>query len=492
MTVRESKYPSGSLWSLRRVRQDPIAFLGWLAGMHGDLAPFSIAGQRAFLLNHPDHVHDVLVSNDRKFGRPYAFERATGLLGLGLLTAEGDLHRRRRRLIQPAFTRPAQRYGTIVAECAAALHERWSDRDVVDMAREMADLTLNIIGRALFSADLSPMAHDIRRAVAAASASLDPLVSLFAPARRFRRDWDRLRAAIDSLIAQRLASPDQHDDLLSTLCGAAEADGDAGGEQTRDDVLTLVLAGHDTIAHTLVWTWLQLARHPAVERRLREEVKTELGGRAPGADDLPALTYTAQVLAESLRLHPPAWVMARRALEDHAVDGTVIPAGSLVLASQYLLHRDARFFPDPLVFDPDRWAIGRQTARPKLAYFPFGAGPRSCIGETFASMEGALILASIAQHWQCRTRPGDDVELDARFTLRPTGPVPMIVHSPAGRDACRTDRAAREADGSQARGILPTANTRGREPGGEPCQSRTERRAAGAGAQETGAGIRRR
>ena len=418
-----SAYPPKSIWSIRRSPQDPIAFLQGVAA-EGDLVPFSLGGHRAFLLNHPDYVEDVLVLNHSKFSKPPALQRSRTLLGTGLLTAEGALHRRRRRLAQPAFSPDRmEAYAATIARSASRAHEQWQDGQIVDMAAEMHALTLAVIGQILFGADLAPEAAEVRRALTAASASIDPLFSLLAPARRLRPARDTLRALLDRLIAQRLASADDGDDVLTLLRRADGSGGQAVSDELRDDLLTLFVAGHDTIANGLTWTWQMLARHPVAEARLRDELGRTLDGQPPTFKHLKDLTYTGFVLAESLRLYPPSWVLTRRALADHDIGGTTIPAGAIIVVSQYLLHRDQRFFSDPLTFDPCRWDTARQQTRPRLAYFPFGAGPRSCIGQGLATMEGILLLAAVARWWQCSAVT--PIGCDPRATLRPKAPVLM-------------------------------------------------------------------
>lgn len=421
-----SAYPPKSIWSIRRAPQDPIAFLQGVAA-EGDLVPFSLGGHRAFLLNHPDYVEDVLVLNHSKFIKPPALQRSSALLGTGLLTAEGELHRRRRRLAQPAFSPDRMNaHAATIARCAGRVHERWRDGQMVDMAAEMHALTLAVIGQILFGADLAPHADEVRRALTVASASIDPLFSLLAPARRLRPARDSLRALLDRLIAERLASADDGDDVLTLLQRAEGSRGQAVTDELRDDLLTLFVAGHDTIANGLTWTWQLLARHPAAEARLREELHSTLDGEPPTVKHLRDLTYAGFVLAESLRLYPPSWVLTRCAVVDHDVGGTTIPAGAIVVVSQYLLHRDPRFFSDPLTFDPCRWDTARQQTRPRLAYFPFGAGPRSCIGQGLATMEGILVLAAVAARWQASAVTA--IDCDPRATLRPKAPVLMRLH----------------------------------------------------------------
>ena len=417
---------SRSVWALRRVRHDPIGFLQNLAA-RGDIVPFSLGRQDAFLLNHPAFVERVLVADHEAFAKGRAFERARRLLGNGLLTAEGSLHRRRRRVMTPAFHRAQlDRHGDMMVTRAAPLRDEWRSTDTVDVAHDMQRLTLAIVGRALFGVEIDDArAADIRAALTAAIASLDPLVSLLAPIRRMHPARETLQSVVEYVIEERLRSSAEHDDLLSLLLDAHDVEQHASFEQLRDDVLTMLLAGHDTIANALTWTWMLLSRNPQVEARLHAELDEVVGDRLPSTEDLGRLTYTRGVFAESLRLFPPAWVMARRAVGDYQIEDTTIPAGALVVMSQFLLHRDARFFPDPLVFDPGRWQSDSNASRPKLSYFPFGAGPRSCIGEGFAWMESTLLLATLAQTWRLRPASADSVGIEARITLCPKGRVLM-------------------------------------------------------------------
>lgn len=333
---------SRSVWALRRIAQDPIAFLHTLADQ-GDIVPFSIGRRQAFLLNHPAHIEEVLVSHHEKFVKGPAFERARRLLGNGLLTAEGPGHRRRRHLMQPALHRAQmERYGETMVACATRLRDTWQQGQPIDVAREMGSLTLAITGRTLFGVDAEPYASEVRRAVAMATASADPLVSLLAPLRRVDRARKSLEAVIDRMIEQcRRSGPggNEGDDLLSLLLQAE--DGDTPSRQLRDDALTILLAGHDTIANALTWAWTLLAEHPGVADRLARELTSVIGARPPATDDLARLTYTRNVLAESFRLFPPAWVIARLAVQPHRIGTTLIPAGSLVIVSQYLTHRDS-------------------------------------------------------------------------------------------------------------------------------------------------------
>ena len=417
-------YPSGSLWTLRHREDDPLAFLQTLADNRDDLVPFQLGTRQAFLLNHPTAIEDVLVIHHERFVKGRGFDRAKRLLGDGLLTASGPLHAERRRVVQPAFHRQRiEAYAPLVVAHAARWRDRWQQGMTLDIAHEMRRLTLAIVGETLFGTELESVAADVDTAVASAIPAMDGLVSLVASRRRVQAARRRLDSIVDDVVERRRRSGGVRDDLLSLLLEARRIDDEASARQCRDDAVTFMLAGHDTIAHALTWTWTLLAANPEVEARLHAEVAAVLGTRRACAQDVPRLEYTRGVLAEALRLFPPAWVIVRRAIESHQCGDTHIPSGSLVVASPFVTHRDARFFPDPLTFSPGRWLSPEQ--RPRLAYFPFGAGPRSCIGEGFAWMEGILVLATLAGRWQLRPE-GRAVEPSPRITLRPRGPVPMV------------------------------------------------------------------
>ena len=414
-----------SVWDLRRLRRAPLAYLQKLAA-GGDVVAFSIGGQRAFLLNHPQLIEDVLLVHNHKFVKSPALQRARRLLGTGLLTAENPLHGVRRRLIQPVFHRHRMdRYGDVMVAHAARIRDRWRDGRAVDIGEEMSGLTLGIVGATLFGADLAACAPELRRIVANASASFDPLVTLVAPRHHVRLERERLEAIVRGLVDRHVDGDGSRDNLLGLLLQARGTDEESSLAQLYDDAMTLLLAGYDTIANALTWTWTLLAAHPVVDEALQREVASLTENRLPTTADLPHLPYTRSVLAESLRLIPPAWIIARRALEAHRIGSTEVPPGSLVVMSPYLVHRDPRFFSEPLAFDPGRWVDNQRSNRPKLAYLPFGAGPRSCIGEGFAWMEGVLVLATLAQRWRLRLRNGPG-EIEPRITLRPRAGVLMV------------------------------------------------------------------
>jgi cytochrome P450 len=304
----------------------------------------------------------------------------------------------------------------------------------MDVSVEMAQLTLAVVAKTLFSADVESEASEIGQAMTATIEMFRMLVMPFSEylvklplpsVRRFQKAKALLNSTIYGLIRERRESGQDSGDLLSMLLFAQDeepdADKAAGGMtdlQARDEALTLFLAGHETTANALTWTWYLLSQHPEIERRLHQEIDAVLGRRAPELGDVPQLRYAEMVIAEALRLYPPAWAVGRMAKGAFALGGVEIPAGSICIMSPYLMHHDARWFPDPEKFDPERWTSEARDARPKFAYFPFGGGARLCIGERFAWMEGVILLAALAQKWRLRLDPGQKVEPLPLITLR--------------------------------------------------------------------------
>jgi cytochrome P450 len=412
-------------------RRNALSYLQAASREYGDVVYFRFGPQDVFFLNHPDYVKDVLVTHHQSFMKGRALQRAKRLLGEGLLTSEGEFHRRQRRLAQPAFHRARiASYGEVMTAYATRASARWHDGETLDISQEMMRLTLAIVGKTLFDADVEAEADEIGAALTAVMELFDFLLLPFSElleklplphVRRFRRAKGRLDETIYRIIEERRRSGGDRGDLLSMLLSARDEEGD--GEQmtdlqVRDEVMTLFLAGHETTANALTWTWYLLSENPETEAKLREELKTVLDGRVPTVEDVPRLSYTEMVLAESMRLYPPAWAIGRLALKDHELGEFTIPAKSLVLLSPYVTHRDARFFEEPERFDPERWTPVEREARPQFAYFPFGGGPRRCIGESFAWMEGVLLIATLAGRWRMRLVPNQKVEPLAVITLR--------------------------------------------------------------------------
>jgi cytochrome P450 len=411
---------------------------------YGDLARIDVVRTSLFLATHPDLVKDVLVTNNRLFGRGRGHLRMKLLLGDGLLTTDGDAHKRQRRLVQPAFHRQrVESYGDTMAQRAEELADRWRDGSTVDVLGEMMGLTLVIVANTLFGATVDDEVEEIGSALTAVfemfGFALMPFSELFdrvpiPTTIRLRRARARLDATIYRIIADRRRSGRDHGDLLSMLLLAQDTgdEGDGGSMtdvQLRDEATTLFVAGHETTSNALTWTWYSLSQNPDAEARMHAELDRVLGGRRPGAADLPSLPYTRAVLAESMRLYPPVWGMGRRALTAHTLGGYDIPRGSLVVVSPFITQRDARFFPEPERFRPERWLDEHAAERPRFSYFPFGGGARQCIGEQFAWMEGVLLLATLGQRWRLRLVPGHRVKLNPLITLRPKHGMRMTLHS---------------------------------------------------------------
>lgn len=420
--------------ALNAFRRNPIAFLERVHRQHGDVARWRFGPRRLYLLAHPEMVRDVLVTRHRNFIKSKALQRARVVLGEGLLTSEGEHHLRQRRMAQPAFHRERiAALGEQMVAFATQTAEAWRGGVEMDLPREMNRLTLAIAGKTLFGADVQAEADEIGRALTHALEAFKRLTNPLGPlldrlplptTLRVRRASERLDATIYRMIARRRASGEDRGDLLSMLLAARDDEGDGGAmsdRQLRDEALTLFLAGHETTANALSWTWHLLALHPDAEAALHAEVDAVLAGRAPRVDDLPRLPFTRAVLAESMRLRPPAWTMGREPLEAFEAGGYRIRAGSVVLLSPWLVHHDPRWWADPERFDPARWSAEREAEQPRFAYFPFGGGPRKCIGEGFAWTESILVLATLAQRWTLRHAPGATVGMQPLITLRPTG-----------------------------------------------------------------------
>jgi cytochrome P450 len=437
---------------LARFAGDRLGFLEEIARTHGDVSWFGDLGVSLALLSHPDHVRDVLVTQARHFHKGIGLQRSRLLLGEGLLTSEAPFHLRQRRLMQPAFHRErVAAYGDVMSRYAERHVLRWRDGMTMDVASEMAALTLAVAGKTLFDADVEgdtqAVGEALEQAIDAFGLVLLPFGELLArlpipPANRFRDARARLDALVYRLIGERraelAAGGRDRGDLLTMLIVAQDAEGEGEGtgessgaatsmtdEQVRDEALTILLAGHETTANALTWSWWFIARHPEVEQALHAEADAVLSTgdgrpRAATVDDLARLPYARMVVAESMRLRPPAYILGRRALVPYAVPGTswVVPAGTTVFMSQHIVHRDPRWWPDAERFDPRRWEGDAAQQRPRMAYFPFGAGTRVCIAEQFAWMELVLVLSSVARRWRLRLVPGHPVEPHPVITLR--------------------------------------------------------------------------
>lgn len=423
---------------------DPIGFLTKKARRDGDIVPFTLLSQPVVFLNNPDYFKQVLVVDHRNFVKARGMERAKGLLGEGLLTSEGDYHHRQRRLIQPAFHRQRlAEYGTVMIEYSLRMRERWQDKDTIDIGQEMMRLTLEIVAKTLLGADIKSDVDDIGKALEVSikhffqarppfTSVLERCFPAFFPSStdKFKTARKRLDEIIYRIISEHRATGEDRGDLLSMLMLAEDEEGDGGGMtdvQLRDEAITIILAGHETTTIALLWTWYLLSQYPDVEARLHDELWTVLKDRPPTVEDLPQLVYTEMIVAEVFRLYPSVWLLGRGALQAYTLENVILPKNGIMLMSPYIIQRDPRYYSDPDTFDPQRWAPNVRTTRPKYPLFTFAAGPRQCIGEGFAWMEGVLIIATLAQRWRMRLVSGNPVKLKPILTLRPKHPIRLAL-----------------------------------------------------------------
>ncbi len=426
--------------SLLALRRSPLEFLIELARDYGEISSIRLLNRPAILINDPVLIEEVLVTRQAKFTKGQVLRRARIILGDGLLTSEGPEHRRQRRLVQPAFHRQRlENYARVMSASALRARAQWPLGETKNMAAEMAALTLDIVARTLFTADVEAETRVIGAALTDLLGGVNRLVLPGAKwwlrlplpgARRLVRARTVLDETIYRLIRQRRAQGVDAGDLLSTLVFSEDAE--RPGEhlddtEIRDQALTLFLAGHETTANAMTWIWMLLAQNPGVRRSLDEEVTRVLAGNPPQFSDYPRLLYTQQVVREALRLYPPAWCIGRLAKEEIPLAGYSIPPGAIVLSSQWVMHRNPRFFPEPEKFLPERWTESFIQGLPKFAYFPFGGGARTCIGEGFAWMELVILLSTLTQTWSPELADPGPVQPHPQITLRPRGGVRMTV-----------------------------------------------------------------
>jgi cytochrome P450 len=430
--------------SVMRRFSGPLEFFRELKETWGDAARFTLFNEKFVLFSHPDLVQEVLVTKQNSFRKGKALEGARVFLGNSLLVSEGEEHTRQRRLIQPAFHRGRiAGYATIMAEKARLWTDAQKAGAEIDLAVEMNHLTLAVVAATLFGSDVDSEAGDIAKSLTVIISNFNRMLlplwrywrNLPTPHNlRLRRAHHTLNDTIYRLIAQRRADGRDHGDLLSMLLAAEDAE-DAKKRLTdveiRDQAMTLFIAGHETTANALAWTWHLVGQHEDVRTKVKAEIDAVLGpDRLPGLEDVAKLPYTTAVLSESMRIYPPVWVVGRRALEDVTIGDYEVPARTIVITSQYLIHRDERFWPDPLEFRPERWLDdAAQAARPKFAYFPFGGGGRVCIGEAFAWTEGVILLAVMARRWRFEAVAGHPIDINPTVTLRPKFGLKMMVRT---------------------------------------------------------------
>jgi cytochrome P450 len=424
--------PAPAVSSLRELIRDPLNFFQTLTTQYGDIVCYRPAPDTAYLINHPDYIRHVLLDNNRNYSKAtYSNMIFNKVIGEGLLTSEGEVWRKQRRMMQPAFhhTRLEQ-LDRMITDATGAMLEQWQhaydEGRPVDLPREMAALTLTVTTRALFGVDLGDEVREVGEIVNRAASLLEKPSNP-----KLIQSVSELSALVDRIIQQRKKDFEDAGDLLSSMIMARDEHTGAamGDEQLRSQILTLMLAGYETTASALTWTWYLLAKHPWAVERVRSEARRTLGGRAPCYGDLEQLPYTRMVLNESLRLFPPAWTLGRRALGEDRIGGYYIAPNTVLAICVYSVHRHPAFWDEPERFDPERFSQEHLAGRHKFSYIPFGAGPRQCIGNNFGLMEAALIIACIAQRFELHAIPGVEADPQALFVLRPGRDLMLSLHA---------------------------------------------------------------
>ena len=440
------EYPPGPTYILpyrlvRKFLHDPLKLLTDISHTYGDIAHFKFGSQNVYLLNNPDYIEDVLVTNYKKFIKSRGLQVSKRLLGNGLVTSEGEYHDLQRHLIQPTFyPKRIKSYSDMMIKQANDMCNSWHDGAILDIHKEMTKLTLAIICKTVLGYDIDPEHDEVGDALLTCMKYFNRLLMPFGeliekiPLLPINKGFKKAKKDLDSIVYRMIKEhrkildkgddKESHDDLLLTLLQAQDEEAGIGrmtDEQLRDEVMTIFLAGHETTANALTWTYYLLSENPLIETRLQEELYSIFGNsRTPiTVDDVPKLQYTEKLLTESMRLFPPAWALGRQAIDDYKVGGYSVPKGSIILMSQYVMHRDPRYFPEPDRFYPDRWTEEFRKQLPRFSYFPFGGGIRGCIGEPFAWLEGILLIATICRQWRLKHVPSHKVELKPLITLRP-------------------------------------------------------------------------
>jgi cytochrome P450 len=444
--IKRPPGPKGNLitGNLARAQAGNFDFMFESRDQYGDILYYRIALWYVYRLGHPDFAQRLLQDNHRNYNKQSIdYNILRRVSGNGLISSEGAFWLRQRRLMQPLFHRKRiHALGSVMTEAAERMLGRWGTEikagEPLDVAEAMTGLTMDIVSRALFSLDIGETAVSFSRAFSNVNeylGSLDPLFVIApwlptAGMNKYRAGMAELNRIIYGLIAERRANPlHGNDDMLTLLIEAQDEETGERmtDEQIRDETITLLIAGHETTANALAWTWYLLAQHPEQREELERELEAVLAGRVPTMADIPQLVYTEKVIKESMRLYPPAWFISRTAIDWDELAGYPIPPKSFLSISTYLIHHHPDFWPEPFQFDPERFDAEQEKARPRYAYIPFGGGPRMCIGNHFAMTEAILLLATIAQHYRLDLAPGQVAIPEPLITLRPKGGLPMLV-----------------------------------------------------------------
>jgi cytochrome P450 len=425
----------------RQFMRDPIKTLTDIANTYGNICHFKFGRQHIYLLNNPEYIEGILIRDHKNFIKSRGLQVSKRLLGEGLVTSEGEYHDRQRRLIQPTFhPNRIKGYGDIMTSHAVRMQERWKDGSTLDIHKEMMHVTSEIISKAVLGSDIKAEEDEVGVALQTCMEYFNRLQMPFGeliekiPILHINKGYQSAKKKLDSIVYSMIKEHRDNEtkgvyhkeDLLYTLLQAQDTEAGIGRMtdlQLKDEVMTIFLAGHETTSNALTWTFYLLSQHPTADDRLYAELCSVLGDkdakRIPTVEDIPKLEYTEKVFRESMRLYPPAWTLGRKAINDYKVDKYVIPAGSIILMSQYIMHHDSRYFSDPGTFYPDRWTKEARLHLPRFSYFPFGGGIRGCVGEPFAWMEGILLLATICRHWKMHHDRDHKVGLKPLITLRP-------------------------------------------------------------------------
>jgi cytochrome P450 len=434
------------LGSAVELGRSSMKFLTQCARQYGDIVYLRFFGTPLCLLTHPSDIEYVLVKNPSNFVKSRDYRALKSVLGNGLLTNEGPPWQKQRKLVQPTFRHEnTDRYADVMVLATTRMLDTWRDGETRDIHQQLMALTLGIVAEALFGSDVSGHAGGVEQALAVLMNQFDGMAGLafLLPEKlplpstlKFKRSVAQLDKIIYAIIHERRSARGPSNDLLEMLLRSQDEQGSQmSDEQLRDEVMTLFLAGHETTANALAWTWYLLAQHPEIEARLFQEIGDVLHGKVPTAIDVMRLTYTEMVVKESMRLYPPAWAVGRQAIGEFEMGGYKFPAGTNIAILQWSTQRDARFFPEPEKFDPGRWSAEflKRHALPRFAYFPFGGGPRVCVGAGFAMMEAILLLATMAQRYRMKLAAKWKVKLLPSVTLRPRNGIQMVLERTGAR-----------------------------------------------------------